>query len=75
MSGRCRKEIYRSKDLRGLLDGGATHALRTARDEAELESCTLTKVSLALGSAELYTPGAAWRKHCDCTSKDAFSKG
>ena len=56
------KEVYvrevqnvdRFKDLRGLLDGGATHALRTARDEAELESCTLTKVSLALGSAELY---------------------
>ena len=42
------------KGARGLLDGGATNALRTARTPAELSSCTKTQVALALGQAELF---------------------
>ena len=43
------------KGARGLLDGGATNALRTARTPAELSSCTKTQVGLALGrQAELF---------------------
>ena len=42
------------KGARGLLDGGATNALRKARSKAELDSCTKTQVALALGHADLY---------------------
>ena len=42
----------KGKDRRGLLDGGASHALRTARP-GELESARNTQVSLALGQVEL----------------------
>ena len=42
------------KHARGLLDGGATNALRTARDAKELECCTITEVSLALGQTQLH---------------------
>ena len=42
------------KGARGLLDGGATNALRRARNQAELNNCTKTQVALALGQAELY---------------------
>ena len=42
------------KKARGLLDGGATNALRTAKDPKELQCCTLTRVSLALGHASLH---------------------
>ncbi|OLQ00416.1 hypothetical protein AK812_SmicGene16922 [Symbiodinium microadriaticum] len=41
------------KGARGLLDGGATNSLRTAKSQKEIEQCTLTQVSLALGHAEL----------------------
>ena len=42
------------KGARGLLDGGATNALRRARSQAELDGCSKTQVSLALGQAELF---------------------
>ena len=42
------------KHARGLLDGGATNSLRTARNAEELRNCTRTQVSLALGHAELF---------------------
>ena len=41
------------KGSRGLLDGGATNSLRTARSEEELQNCVKTQVSLALGHADL----------------------
>ncbi|CAE7861021.1 unnamed protein product [Symbiodinium necroappetens] len=41
------------KGARGLLDGGATNSLRTAKSQEEIDQCTLTQVSLALGHAEL----------------------
>ena len=43
-----------SKGARGLLDGGATNALRRARSQAELNGCVKTHVALALGHAELF---------------------
>ena len=43
-----------SKGARGLLDGGATNALRSARNEEELKNCTKTQVALALGHADLF---------------------
>ena len=42
------------KGVRGLLDGGATNALRTAKSQAELNGCAKTQVALALGHAELF---------------------
>ena len=42
------------KNARGLLDAGATNALRTAKGPRELECCTMTRVSLALGHASLH---------------------
>ena len=44
--------IRRSRMPTGLLDGGATHALRTAK-EGEWEQATPTRVALAVGSQEL----------------------
>ena len=41
------------KGARGLLDGGATNSLRTAKSQKEIEQCTLTQVSLALRHADL----------------------
>ena len=41
------------KGSRGLLDGGATNSLRTARSVEELQGCVKTQVSLALGHADL----------------------
>ena len=42
------------KNARGLLDGGATNALRAARNPQELSCCTVTDVSLALGKVRLH---------------------
>ncbi|CAE6952681.1 RE1 [Symbiodinium sp. CCMP2592] len=41
------------KGARGLLDGGATNSLRTAKSQREIDQCTVTQVSLALGHADL----------------------
>ena len=38
---------------RGLLDGGATHALRAAESQQELLNCADAEVNLALGKAKL----------------------
>ena len=48
------QQVQGCSEMRGLLDGGATHALRTARNADELRGSTLSKVSLALGSTELH---------------------